>query len=103
MLGMPTRTAQLKRALDFTIVTDHAEQFGEVPMCQTMGSPGYGEIQCTDMRDLISEIPFPPPPTPLPDVRVLNFLLAYLVNPPSPFSWCGPGRVDCLAAAAPIW
>jgi hypothetical protein len=102
-MGMPTRTAQLKRPLDFTIVTDHAEQFGEVQMCQTMGSAGYDELQCTDMRDLISELPFPPPPTPLPDVRVLNFLVAYLADPPTPFSWCGPGRVDCLAAATPVW
>jgi len=102
-MGMPTRSAQLKRPLDFTIVTDHAEQFGEVQMCQMMGSTGYNEPECTDMRDLISEIPFPPPPSPLPDSRVLNFLIAYLVNPPAPFSWCGPGRVDCLAAAAPVW
>lgn len=101
--GDPTRSAQLKRPLDFTIVTDHAEQFGEVQMCQDPGSAGYNEIQCTDMLDLISEIPFPPPPAPLPDVRVLNFLLAYLTNPPNPFSWCGPDRVDCLSAAAPIW
>jgi len=101
--GDPTRTAQLKRALDFTVVTDHAEQFGEVQMCQTPGSAGYDETQCTDMRDLISEIPFPPPPSILPDIRVLNFLQAYLSDPPSPFSWCGVDRVDCLAAAAPIW
>jgi len=103
LMGVPTRSAQLKRPLDFTVVTDHAEQFGEVQMCQTVGSAGYDESECTDMRDLLSEIPFPPPPAPLPDARLLNFLIAYLVNPPSPFTWCGPGRVDCLAAAAPIW
>jgi hypothetical protein len=102
-MGVPTRSAQLSRPLDFTIVTDHAEQFGEVQMCQMPGSPGYDEIECTDIRDLISEIPFPPPPSPLPDARVLNFLIAYLVNPPGPFSWCGPDRIDCLAAAAPVW
>ena len=28
--GNPTRTAQLRRPLDFTAVTDHAEQFGEI-------------------------------------------------------------------------
>jgi hypothetical protein len=102
-MGNPTRVAQLKRPLDFTIVTDHAEQFGEVVICDTPGSPGYDEQECTDMRDLISEIPFPPPPAPLPDLRVLNFLAAYLLNPPSPFTWCGPGRIDCLALAAPVW
>ncbi|MEE8311542.1 MAG: DUF3604 domain-containing protein [Candidatus Binatia bacterium] len=102
-MGIPTRSAQLKRPLDFTIVTDHAEQFGEVQMCQDPLSAGYNEIECTDMRDLISEIPFPPPPSPLPDIRVINFLLPYLVSPSSPFSWCGLDRVDCLAAAAPIW
>jgi hypothetical protein len=102
-MGMPTRSAQLKRPLDFTIVTDHAEQFGEVQMCQTPGSAGYDEIECTDMRDLISEIPFPPPPAVLPDERVLNFLVEYLANPPTPFSWCGTDRIDCLAAAVPVW
>ena len=102
-MGVPMRMVQLKRPLDFTIVTDHAEQFGEVQLCQTPGSAGYDSPECTDIRDLISEIPFPPPPSPLPDARILNFMIAYLVDPPTPFSWCGPNRVDCLAAASAIW
>src|SRR5262245_3521091 len=32
-MGQPTRTAQLRRPLDFTAVTDHAEQFGEIQIC----------------------------------------------------------------------
>ena len=54
-MGIPTRSAQLKRPLDFTIVTDHAEQFGEVQMCQDPLSAGYNEIECTDMRESLRE------------------------------------------------
>src|SRR5262249_12382435 len=39
--GAPMRTAQLRRPLDFAAVTDHAEGFGEVDICQTPGLAGY--------------------------------------------------------------
>jgi hypothetical protein len=38
--GNATRTAQLRRPLDFTAVTDHAEQYGEIQICLTPGLPG---------------------------------------------------------------
>jgi len=44
--GKPLRTAKLSRPLDFTVVTDHAEMLGEVEMCSTPGSPGYGSDMC---------------------------------------------------------
>src|ERR1051326_2691957 len=44
--GLPTRTAQLRRPLDFTAVTDHAEQFGEIQICLTPGYPGYDSSDC---------------------------------------------------------
>src|SRR5881398_3597997 len=44
--GTPTRTAQLRRPLDFTAVTDHAEQFGEIQISLAPGLPGYDSTDC---------------------------------------------------------
>ncbi|HIG01030.1 MAG TPA: DUF3604 domain-containing protein, partial [Myxococcales bacterium] len=38
--GSPRRTVQLHRPLDFTVVTDHAEQLGETHICKTPGAQG---------------------------------------------------------------
>jgi hypothetical protein len=47
-----TRTARLKRALDFAAVTDHAELYGPMQICTRSmpGTPGYGSVQCRQMR-----------------------------------------------------
>ncbi len=44
--GRPARTLQLDRPLDFTALTDHAELFGEVTICNTPEMEGYGSWQC---------------------------------------------------------
>ncbi|MBY0400462.1 DUF3604 domain-containing protein [Myxococcota bacterium] len=44
--GKPLRTAKLSRPLDFTVVTDHSEMLGEIEMCSTPGTPGYGSDLC---------------------------------------------------------
>jgi hypothetical protein len=102
-LGNPTRTAQLRRPLDFTAVTDHAEQFGEVVICLTMGLAGYDSPDCTAVR---AQLATPPPPLPnlLPPAAVISFLLGYgIIDPPQRFSWCGPDGADCLAQASLVW
>lgn len=51
--GKPqTRTAQLKRPLDFAAVTDHSELFGEMEICtrSRKGTTGRDSIQCRQMR-----------------------------------------------------
>jgi hypothetical protein len=102
-LGAPTRTAQLRRPLDFTAVTDHAEQFGEIQICLTPGYPGYDSDDCVAARDQLAT---PPPALPslLPPLTVINFLLGYgVANPPQRFDWCGTDAADCLAEASLVW
>ena len=102
-LGAPTRTAQLRRPLDFTAVTDHAEQFGEIQICLTPGYPGYDSTDCVAARNQLAT---PPPALPnlLPPPAVISFLLGYgVLTPPQRFPWCGAGDADCLAEASLVW
>ena len=101
--GNPTRTAQLRQALDFTAVTDHSEQFGEIQICLTPGLPGYDSSDCVSARNQLATPPPALPPV-LPPLPVILFLFNYFnVATPTRFSWCGPGGADCLAEASLIW
>ena len=100
--GNPTRTAQLRRPLDFTAVTDHAEQFGEIQVCQTPGAAGYDSAECVSARNQIAS-PLPDFPSVLPPSAVVAFLLSYgALNPPQRYSWCAPGS-DCEVLASLVW
>src|SRR5688572_26250929 len=48
---LPTRFAQLRRPLDFTAVSDHAEWLGEIRTCLIDGLPGYEHSNCVAVRD----------------------------------------------------
>jgi hypothetical protein len=48
--GRPIRTVQLGRALDFTMVSDHAELLGEARICSTPRLPGHDSIVCRITR-----------------------------------------------------
>lgn len=48
--GKPLRHLRLDRPLDFAVVTDHAELFGEVEICQTPNVEGYDSWQCQVYR-----------------------------------------------------
>jgi hypothetical protein len=101
--GDPTRSAQLRRPLDFTAVTDHAEQFGEIAICLTPGLDGYDSADCVAARNQLATVP-PALPSPLPPLPVIQFLLGYgVINPPARFPWCGPDGANCLAQASLIW
>src|SRR6185369_2426717 len=53
-MDLPARSAQLRRPLDFTAVTDHAEWLGEIRTCLTSGLPGYDDDTCQALRDEIN-------------------------------------------------
>ena len=101
--GAPTRTAQLRRPLDFTAVTDHAEQFGEIQICLTPGLAGYDSAECVAARNQLAA-PLPALPNLLPPAAVISFLLGYgVLSPPQRFAWCGTDGANCLAQASLIW
>jgi hypothetical protein len=101
-LGTPLRTAQLRRPLDFTAVTDHAEQFGEVRICETAADPNYNQPECVQMRDGIgTAVPLPPPQQP---PAVFTWAVPYTGQPPyHRFTWCGADGSACLPTTSLVW
>ena len=49
--GEALRSLQLERPLDFAMVSDHAELFGETYICNTPGAEGYKSWQCKIYRN----------------------------------------------------
>jgi hypothetical protein len=95
--GVPQRTAQLRRPLDFTALSDHAEFFGEVKTCLTEGLPGYDSPECTQFRVVL--------PSDNPGTLNLAFFAApYTATvAPSRFDFCGVDDAICLAESSLVW
>jgi hypothetical protein len=87
--GRPLRTVQLARPLDFTAVTDHAEQIGEVHICNTPAARGYGSLACRLYRAL-------------PRVAFFLFNARYSVSH-ARWGFCGDDRANCFDAAREVW
>ncbi len=92
--GKPLASHQLRQALDFTAVTDHAETMGLAPVCLTPGAPGYGQLQCR----LVRAVPWLPPFMP----RVLLLLLVRHSQRELP-PMCGEDGAYCRPHAAGVW
>lgn len=86
--GTPMRTVQLSRALDFAAVTDHAELLGEVHICTTPGSSGYGSMLCRLYRG------WP---------RAAFFWMNLQANRATRHGFCGADGAGCLEAARGPW
>lgn len=87
--GRALRTVQLARPLDFAVVTDHANQIGEVHICRTPGAAGHDSLVCRLYRN------FP---------RVAFFLMnARYSLWQTRWGFCGENNEICLAAAGIVW
>ncbi len=83
------RRVQLARPLDFTALSDHAEQLGEVHLCRTPGAPGHDSWVCRVYRGW-----------PRAAFFLMNARYSYLSGR---WGYCGDGGQDCLDAAGTVW
>ncbi len=92
------RSAQLGRALDFAMVSDHAELFGETSICNdpSLYPEGYDNRRCKNLRKD-------------PAGAFINWNLFYLgAQEPKDgglnrFAFCGKDGKNCTLAAIPVW
>jgi hypothetical protein len=89
--GTPLCSVRLARPLDFAVVTDHAELFGELTICQTPELPGYDALPCVIYRHWPRLAFF------MANSQVSNSLA------PKRFSFCGDGGAACRSAAYTPW
>ncbi len=87
--GQPARSLQLRRPLDFAMVSDHAELIGEVNMCANPEVSGYGSWQCRFYRAW-----------PRGAYYLFNYMAAMRA---SHLGMCGDDGERCLAAALAPW
>ncbi|MDG2307251.1 MAG: DUF3604 domain-containing protein [Candidatus Binatia bacterium] len=88
--GKPKELVQLRRPLDFAMVSDHSDLLGETQMCKSSGLPGYDSWICTVFRRW-----------PLLGYALINS--RYAMERPTRMSFCGPDARDCLAQARGPW
>ncbi|MFK7898778.1 MAG: DUF3604 domain-containing protein [Myxococcota bacterium] len=87
--GKAGRTAQLRRPLDFTVLSDHAELLGEIRMCSVPGTPSFDSDFCWIYRA------FPASTFQLFAVR--NMMQK------TRFQFCGPNGELCADQSRLVW
>lgn len=93
--GNGLRTVTIDRPLDFAMVSDHAEFFGETSICTTSSLPGYDAPNCQAYRQ-----PYPPGDPQHPAFVPFNFGLS---TGNRYADICGPTGQHCRDEAATFW
>ncbi len=90
--NLPLRTAQIDRPLDFAMVSDHAEFFGEYWICTTPSHPQYNSPLCGLLRQRDTDA-----------LIGWNSKLASAQNAVSRFKFCGTDGSICVNESVNIW
>ena len=90
--GVPLRTAQIDRPLDFAMVSDHAEFFGEYNICTDPSHPLYNQSECQTLRQRNGFA-----------LIAWNVLLGALQNDVERFGFCGLDGSICTDEADDPW
>jgi len=89
--GRPARQLQLSRPLDFAVVTDHAELFGETYICGAQTAVGHDSLICWINRKF-----------PKLGYMTVNSRIFFSVGGPR-YSFCGDDGSRCTEAAKGPW
>ena len=89
--GRPQDHVQLRRPLDFAVVTDHSDLLGETHICQDASLSGYDSLICRVVRRF-----------PLLGYGLVNGH-TYSSRHPRRYSFCGEDGALCLEAARGPW
>jgi hypothetical protein len=99
--GNALRTTRLRRLLDWAVVTDHAEYFGETQICTDpdLDPAAFATASCQGLREAVGSSP----DTGIPQ-GFLNFGAA-LIFPGAPRNpnICGPDGTGCFSEVASVW
>ncbi len=93
--GDPTRFAQIDRPLDFVMVSDHAEFFGEYAICMDVSNPSYSDPMCVLLRERTNEA--------FINWNVVLGTPQAGVSGATRYDFCGPDGSDCVAQAPTTW
>ena len=100
--GNPSRMARIDRALDFVMLSDHAEFLGVIDVCLDPSSTPYEDPQCKEYR---AALEFDADP-----IQVRRTFIGFngLTATSSPEdvhypALCGPDDVYCLEAGTDVW
>lgn len=97
--GQPLRSVQLQRPIDFAVVTDHAEYFGEPLVCLDPTAAGYFNLPCILFRSSIGTAPGAGLPPGF--LFFANELIS--ATPTRNAAICGPTGADCRVRSESVW
>ena len=89
--GIPSRSIQLRRPLDYAVVTDHSDLLGETRICREEDLEGSDSLICRVMRRF-----------PKLGYALINGHV-YSSENPERYSFCGPEGQVCLDAGMDPW